>query len=213
MAYDQMLAERNEKGAAMVQAAVDALVAQTRGIEAVVGGIGVEIKVEGSDSLDDPRWWSSRARHAVCASRRAGRPRRAGLGLALPGSRAALGEAAGIELVTAERPFHLLGAERPPIPLWTYAEGPSPFPVHRVRRGKRIVATLENRLNEHTTVHWHGVRLPNAMDGVPWLTRPVYPGERFTYEFTPPDAGTFFFHPHCNTVVQLGRGRRARRRG
>ena len=54
MAYDQMLAEGNEKGAAMVQAAVDALVAQTRGIEAVVGGIGVEIKVEGSDSLDDP---------------------------------------------------------------------------------------------------------------------------------------------------------------
>ena len=49
-----MLAEGNEKGAAMVQAAVDALVAQTRGIEAVVGGIGVEIKVEGSDSLDDP---------------------------------------------------------------------------------------------------------------------------------------------------------------
>ena len=54
MAYDQMLDEGNEKGAAMVQAAVDALVAQTRGIEAVVGGIGVEIKVEGSDSLDDP---------------------------------------------------------------------------------------------------------------------------------------------------------------
>ena len=131
----------------------------------------------------------------------------AGLGLALPGSRAALGEAAGIELVTAERPFRLLGAERPPIPLWTYAEGPAPFPVHRVRRGQRVVATLENRLNEHTTIHWHGVRLPNAMDGVPWLTqRPVYPGERFTYEFTPPDAGTFFFHPHCNTVVQLGRG-------
>jgi putative iron-regulated protein len=54
MAYDQMLGEGNEKGAAMVQAAVDALVAQTRGIEAVVGGLGVEIKVEGSDSLDDP---------------------------------------------------------------------------------------------------------------------------------------------------------------
>jgi FtsP/CotA-like multicopper oxidase with cupredoxin domain len=131
----------------------------------------------------------------------------AGLGLALPGSRAALGEAAGIELVTAERPFRLLGAERPPIPLWSYAEGPAPFPVHRVRRSQRVVATLENRLKEHTTIHWHGVRLPNAMDGVPWLTqRPVYPGERFTYEFTPPDAGTFFFHPHCNTVVQLGRG-------
>jgi FtsP/CotA-like multicopper oxidase with cupredoxin domain len=131
----------------------------------------------------------------------------AGLGLALPGSRAALGEAAGIELVTAERPFRLLGAKRPLIPLWTYAEGPAPFPVHRVRRSQRVVATLENRLKEHTTIHWHGVRLPNAMDGVPWLTqRPVYPGERFTYDLTPPDAGTFFFHPHCNTAEQLGRG-------
>ena len=45
------------------------------------------------------------------------------------------------------------------------------------------------------------------MDGVPYMTQPpVEPGESFAYEFTPPDAGTFFFHPHCNTVEQLGRG-------
>lgn len=131
----------------------------------------------------------------------------AGMGLALPGSRAAPGEPAALELVAAERPLALPGTGRPPVPLWTYADGPGPFPVHRVRRGQRVVATLENRLKEHTTIHWHGVRLPNAMDGVPWLTqRPVYPGERFAYEFTPPDAGTFFFHPHCNTAAQLGRG-------
>src|SRR6185295_6684430 len=49
--------------------------------------------------------------------------------------------------------------------------------------------------------------LPNAVDGVPYLTQPpVQPGENFTYNFAPPDAGTFFFHPHCNTVEQLGRG-------
>src|SRR6185295_8945805 len=49
--------------------------------------------------------------------------------------------------------------------------------------------------------------LPNAVDGVPYLTQPpVQPGQSFTYTFTPPDTGTFFFHPHCNTVEQLGRG-------
>lgn len=66
---------------------------------------------------------------------------------------------------------------------------------------------LDNRLGEHTSIHWHGVRVPNAMDGVPYVTQPpVQPGQSFTYAFTPPDAGTFFFHPHCDTAQQLGRG-------
>jgi len=56
-------------------------------------------------------------------------------------------------------------------------------------------------------VHWHGVRVPNAMDGVQYVTQPpVEPGEKFTYEFTPPDTGTFFFHSHCDGVQQMGRG-------
>jgi putative iron-regulated protein len=54
MAYDQMLAEGNPEGNAMVQAAVDALIAQTRAIEAVVAAMDLKIEVEGSDSLDDP---------------------------------------------------------------------------------------------------------------------------------------------------------------
>src|SRR5262249_92541 len=54
---------------------------------------------------------------------------------------------------------------------------------------------------------WHGIRLPNAMDGVPGLTQPpIKPRESFTYEFTPPDAGTFWYHPHANSLQQLGRG-------
>ena len=96
-----------------------------------------------------------------------------------------------------------------PTPLWTL-HNDWPPPLVRVQRGQRLRATLINELpgeTEHTSLHWHGIRLPNAMDGVPYLTQPpVLPGERFTYEFTPPDAGTFFFHPHCNTVEQLGRG-------
>jgi FtsP/CotA-like multicopper oxidase with cupredoxin domain len=126
-----------------------------------------------------------------------------GVALAAPRARAA----ATLDLVAAERPFPLLGPGRPPVPLGTYAGGAAPLPVFRVRRGEPLRATVENRLPEHTTVHWHGLRIANAMDGVPWLTqRPVYPGERFVYEFAPPDAGTFFFHPHCNTAEQLGRG-------
>ena len=74
----------------------------------------------------------------------------------------------------------------------------------------RLDATLDNRLphkDEHTSIHWHGIRLPNDQDGVPYLVQPpVEPGESFRYSFVPPDTGTFFFHTHCNTSEQLGRG-------
>jgi FtsP/CotA-like multicopper oxidase with cupredoxin domain len=88
---------------------------------------------------------------------------------------------------------------------WLY--GARPFPVLRLNKGETLSVTLKNALPEHTSIHWHGVCVPNAMDGVPYLTQlPVQPGESFAYRFTPPDAGTFFFHPHCNTATQLGRG-------
>jgi FtsP/CotA-like multicopper oxidase with cupredoxin domain len=91
------------------------------------------------------------------------------------------------------------------VPAWLYQE--RPFPVLRLKQGEEIDITLANALAEHTSIHWHGVRGPNAMDGVPFLTQlPVQPGETFRYRFTPPDAGTFFFHPHCNTAEQMGRG-------
>ncbi|MBV9991070.1 MAG: multicopper oxidase family protein [Alphaproteobacteria bacterium] len=105
--------------------------------------------------------------------------------------------------LTAREAKVALGRE--PAPLWLYDDWP--FPVLRMTHGESLSVTLNNALREHTSIHWHGVRVPNAMDGVPYLTQtPVQPGERFTYRFTPPDAGTYFFHPHCNTVEQLGRG-------
>ena len=98
-----------------------------------------------------------------------------------------------------------LGDNSGPTPAWLYGE--APFPVYRMRLGESLDATLTNRLKEHTSIHWHGVRGPNAMDGVPYVTQlPVQPGESFAYRFTPPDAGTYFFHPHCDTAAQLGRG-------
>ncbi|MGD9724789.1 MAG: multicopper oxidase family protein [Alphaproteobacteria bacterium] len=100
----------------------------------------------------------------------------------------------------------LIGENRPKTEVWTY-DGTVPGPVLRVRQGEPVRIVVENRLAEDTTVHWHGIRLPNAMDGVPGLTQPpIKPGERFTYEFTPPDAGTFWYHPHADSLQQLGRG-------
>ena len=80
-------------------------------------------------------------------------------------------------------------------------------PVLRMRRGEPFSARLINGLDEPTTVHWHGLRIANAMDGVPEMTQAyVYPGDSFDYAFTPPDAGTFWYHPHCNTLTQMGHG-------
>ncbi|MBO0763186.1 MAG: multicopper oxidase family protein [Hyphomicrobiaceae bacterium] len=72
----------------------------------------------------------------------------------------------------------------------------SPSPELRERQGERVGARLLNGLDEPTTIHWHGIRLPNAMDGVPFLTQPyVYKGDVFDYAFTPPDAGTYWYQP------------------
>lgn len=119
--------------------------------------------------------------------------------------RSGVGRVHDVELIAAERPTRLLGEGKPALPLWTYRpEGP---PLVRLRRGDRLRATLVNELREHTAIHWHGLRVPNAVDGVPYVTQPpVKPGERFTYTFEATDTGTFFFHSHCNTVEQLGRG-------
>lgn len=88
----------------------------------------------------------------------------------------------------------------------TYGDAEIP-PVLRMRRGEAFALRLDNRLDEPTTIHWHGLRIDNRMDGVPFLTQPyVYGGDGFDYAFTPPDAGTFWYHPHCNTLTQIGRG-------
>jgi FtsP/CotA-like multicopper oxidase with cupredoxin domain len=110
-----------------------------------------------------------------------------------------------ITLEAKARRVKLLGSDGPASTLWTYGE--ELFPIIRARRGDRLRATLKNGLDEHTSVHWHGVRVPNDMDGVQYVTqKPVEPGESFTYDFTLPDTGTFFFHPHCNEAGQVGHG-------
>src|SRR6516165_5375409 len=100
----------------------------------------------------------------------------------------------------------VVGKPHPDTEVWCYG-GRIPGPEIRVRQGEPVRIVVENKLEQDTTVHWHGIRLPIAMDGVPGLTQPpIRPGASFTYEFTPPDAGTFWYHPHANGLQQLGRG-------
>jgi FtsP/CotA-like multicopper oxidase with cupredoxin domain len=87
---------------------------------------------------------------------------------------------------------------------WSYG-GTVPGPEIRIRAGEVLQVHLRNQLPTETTIHWHGIALRNDMDGVPGVTQdPVLAGGEFTYEFTVPDPGTYFFHPHVG--VQLDRG-------
>jgi FtsP/CotA-like multicopper oxidase with cupredoxin domain len=100
----------------------------------------------------------------------------------------------------------LRGTNRRPTAIWGF-DGITPGPLLRVRQGETLDVAFRNRLDEPLTIHWHGLRLPNAMDGVPGLTQPpVLRGESFRYRFEVPDAGTYFYHPHGRTARQLGRG-------
>ena len=114
--------------------------------------------------------------------------------------------AADPHLTAGPARVRLRDAPAPETDVWAY-DGSVPGPTIRVRQGEKVHVAVENRLQEDTTVHWHGVRVPNAMDGVPYLTqRPIAPGETFVYELAPPDAGTFWYHPHQRSFVQVGRG-------
>jgi FtsP/CotA-like multicopper oxidase with cupredoxin domain len=88
---------------------------------------------------------------------------------------------------------------------WGY-NGQVPGPVLEARAGDVLEVRLRNSLPEPTIIHWHGIRLPAPMDGTENVQQPVAPGETFTYRFTVPDAGTFWYHPHMNETVQLERG-------
>ncbi len=111
-----------------------------------------------------------------------------------------------LKLVAVPARWPIVGKPHPDTAVWSY-DGRLPGPEIRVRQGEPVRIIVENKLEQDTTVHWHGIRLPIAMDGVPGLTQPpIKPGESFVYSFTPPDAGTFWYHPHANSLEQLGRG-------
>lgn len=86
---------------------------------------------------------------------------------------------------------------------WTY-NGTVPGPMIRVTEGDKVRITIKNELPDSTSIHWHGLPVPNNMDGVPPFTqKAIEPGETFTYEFTAAPAGTFMYHSHVDTDKQI----------
>ncbi len=89
---------------------------------------------------------------------------------------------------------------------WGYG-GQAPGLELRCRQGERLRVRFINKLEQQSTIHWHGIRLPLEMDGVPYVSQaPVLPGEYFDYDFICHDAGSFWYHPHTTSAEQLGRG-------
>jgi len=123
------------------------------------------------------------------------------------------GQKAKFRLVDDVKVFHLIAepvcwevAPGLKIHTWGY-NGSIPGPLIEVAEGDRVRIYVTNKLPTTTTVHWHGVLLPCGMDGVSGLTQPaIPPGETFRYEFIFPDAGTFLYHPHHDTMTQEGMG-------
>lgn len=111
-----------------------------------------------------------------------------------------------IVLKAAPATVDLVGGKWPPTAVWAYG-GTVPGPLIRAPQGSRLRVRAQNGLGEPTTVHWHGIRLPHAMDGVPYLTQPpIEAGGTFDYAFDLPDAGTYWYHPHVRSSEQVGRG-------
>ena len=109
-------------------------------------------------------------------------------------------------LVAALARAAIAGGNYPETEVWAY-NGTVPGPALRVRRGAKLKVTLDNQVADATSLHWHGIRLPNAMDGVPDLTqKPVRRGESFVYEFEAKDSGTYWYHPHWKSYEQVERG-------
>lgn len=89
---------------------------------------------------------------------------------------------------------------------WGY-NGQIPGPQIRAREGDRVRIVLTNQLSQSTSIHFHGLEVPNDQDGVPYMTQaPVKPGETYTYEFTVPNAGSHMYHSHHNATKQVGMG-------
>lgn len=107
--------------------------------------------------------------------------------------------------------FHLIAepvkrqiAPNKTIDVWGY-NGTCPGPTIQITQGDRVRIIFENRLPERTSMHWHGFEIPNAMDGGPNISqKPVNPGERFIYEFTLHQAGTYFYHSHMAMQEMMG---------
>jgi FtsP/CotA-like multicopper oxidase with cupredoxin domain len=123
------------------------------------------------------------------------------------------GVTATYKLVDGVKVFHLIAEEfdhvmAPGLKVrcWGY-NGRTPGPTIEAVEGDRLRIYVTNRLPEPTTTHWHGILVPNGMDGVNGLTqKPIEPGATFKYEFTLHQYGTYMYHSHCDEMTQAGLG-------
>lgn len=113
---------------------------------------------------------------------------------------------APFELTAAPVSMSLLSDNDKKTDLWGY-NGSTPGPTIRMKKGEMVNVNFENKVNQPSAVHWHGIRIDNKMDGVPGLTQDVVkPNQSFDYAFTVPDAGTYWYHSHNRSWEQVERG-------
>ena len=149
---------------------------------------------------DPPRPWAEAARNPLPP----GKPGKDYTPTVVPN-----GAKADYRVVDGVKVFHLVAepikwevADGLNIRTWGY-NGRVPGPMIELAEGDRVRIYVSNKLPAPTSVHWHGVLLPCGMDGVSGLTQPaIQPGETFKYEFIFPDAGTFMYHPHFDSMNQ-----------
>ncbi len=149
---------------------------------------------------------------ACCPNTQAGMSRRrfvaaAATGLLYPGGVLAARDRAPHYRLTAVEGRQRLDPELPmDTDTWSY-NGQVPGPMMQVQQGSQLIVDFRNELAVGSAIHWHGIRIVNAMDGAVGLTQSsVLPGETFCYKFTVPDAGTYWYHAHQNSSEQVGRG-------
>ena len=114
------------------------------------------------------------------------------------------GQVKAYDLVVRQASWELLPGVT--VPAITYNDT-IPGPAILVKEGDTLQVTVKNELDQDTSIHWHGLHVPNDMDGVPGVTQaPIKPGETFIYQFPASHAGTFMYHPHINSVAQIDNG-------
>lgn len=110
-----------------------------------------------------------------------------------------------VEVTLTAAPHTMSIVEGVSTEVWAY-NGSMPGPTIRAKVGDTLVVHFINQLPVESTIHWHGVRVPNAMDGTSMTQTPVPPGGSFDYTFPLPDAGTYWYHPHVSSMAQVSRG-------
>lgn len=110
-----------------------------------------------------------------------------------------------LEIDLEARPSEKTFGSSPKTPVWTFG-GSLPGPLLDAKVGDRVIVNFKNSLPEPTTIHWHGIRLPAAMDGTLAMQQPIPAGGAFRYEFTLKDAGLFWYHPHVRSDIQVQKG-------